>query len=216
MIRVLVVDDHPVFRDGLRAALATLPDIEVIGEAGDGEAATHLARETKPDIVLMDLHLPGISGIEATKRLLTADPAIRVLVLTMLEDDLSLLAAIRAGAHGYLVKGADRTEIERALTAVSHGEAVFGPQVARRLLDAVAGIDDRVMLPFPELTEREQEILALLAAGLDNRSISRRLHLSEKTVRNYVSNILAKLHVSTRHEAGERARRAGLPGDRLD
>jgi DNA-binding NarL/FixJ family response regulator len=215
VIRVLVVDDHPVFRDGLRAALATLPDVEVIGEAGDGETATQLARETGPDIVLMDLHLPGISGIEATRRLLAADPSVRVLVLTMLEDDLSLLAAIRAGAHGYLVKGADRTEIERALTAVSHGEAVFGPQVARRLLDAVAGLDDRMMLPFPELTEREQETLALLAAGLDNRSISRRLHLSEKTVRNYVSNILAKLHVSTRHEAGERARQAGLPGDRL-
>jgi DNA-binding NarL/FixJ family response regulator len=215
MIRVAIVDDHPVFRDGLRAVLATLPDVEVVGEAGDGEAAMDLAQRTDPDVVLMDLHLPGMSGIEATRRLLATDPAIRVLVLTMLEDDLSLLAAIRAGAHGYLVKGADRTEIERALVAVSHGEAVFGPQVARRLLDAVAGIDDRVMLPFPELTEREQEVLALLAVGLDNRSISRRLHLSEKTVRNYVSNILAKLHVSSRHEAGERARQAGLPGGRL-
>jgi DNA-binding NarL/FixJ family response regulator len=215
VIRVAIVDDHPVFRDGLRAALATLPDVTVVGEAGDGETAMDVARVTQPDIVLMDLHLPGMSGIETTRKLLAADPAIRVLVLTMLEDDLSLLAAIRAGAHGYLVKGADRIEIERALVAVSQGEAVFGSQVARRLLDAVAGMDDRVMLPFPELTEREQEVLALLAAGLDNRSIARRLHLSEKTVRNYVSNILAKLHVSSRHEAGERARQAGLPGGRL-
>jgi DNA-binding NarL/FixJ family response regulator len=215
VIRVLIVDDHPVFRDGLRAVLATLPDVEVVGEADHGEAAMGLAQETHPDIVLMDLHLPGMSGIEATRKLLAADSAIRVLVLTMLEDDLSLLAAIRAGAHGYLVKGADRMEIERALVAVSHGEAVFGSQVARRLLDAVAGIDDRAMLPFPELTGREQEVLALLAAGLDNRSISRRLHLSEKTVRNYVSNILAKLHVPSRHEAGELARQAGLPGGRL-
>jgi DNA-binding NarL/FixJ family response regulator len=215
VIRVAIVDDHPVFRDGLRAALATLPDVAVVGEAGDGETAMDVARVTQPDIVLMDLHLPGMSGIEATRKLLAADPAIRVLVLTMLEDDLSLLAAIRAGAYGYLVKGADRIEIERALVAVSQGEAVFGSQVARRLLDAVAGMDDRVMLPFPELTEREQEVLALLAVGLDNRSISRRLHLSEKTVRNYVSNILAKLHVSSRHEAGERARQAGLPGGRL-
>jgi DNA-binding NarL/FixJ family response regulator len=215
VIRVAIVDDHPVFRDGLRAALATLPDVAVVGEAGDGETAIDVARVTQPDIVLMDLHLPGMSGIEATRKLLAADPAIRVLVLTMLEDDLSLLAAIRAGAYGYLVKGADRIEIERALVAVSQGEAVFGSQVARRLLDAVAGMDDRVMLPFPELTEREQEVLALLAVGLDNRSISRRLHLSEKTVRNYVSNILAKLHVSSRHEAGERARQAGLPGGRL-
>jgi DNA-binding NarL/FixJ family response regulator len=215
VIRVAIVDDHPVFRDGLRAVLTILPDVEVVGEADCGEAAVGLAQEIHPDIVLMDLHLPGMSGIEATRKLLAADPAIRVLVLTMLEDDLSLVAAIRAGAHGYLVKGADRMEIERALVAVSHGEAVFGAQVARRLLDAVAGIDDRAILPFPELTEREQEVLALLAAGLDNRSIARRLHLSEKTVRNYVSNILVKLHVSSRHEAGERARQAGLPGGRL-
>jgi DNA-binding NarL/FixJ family response regulator len=165
-------------------------------------------------MVLMDLHMPGTSGIEATRRLMASHPDLRVLVLTMLEDDLSLLAAVRAGAHGYLVKGADRAEIEHALVAVARGEAVFGAPVARRLLDAFAAAGEGTLAPFPGLTEREREVLTLVAAGLDNRSISRRLHLGEKTVRNYVSNILSKLHVANRYEAAERAREAGLHDDR--
>lgn len=210
MTRVGIVDDHPVFRQGLRALLATLPDVEIVMEAPDAEEAIASAEDSHPDVILMDLHLPGMSGIEATRRLMAAHPDLRVLVLTMLEDDLSLLAAVRAGAHGYLVKGADRAEIEHALAAVSRGEAVFGAPVARRLLDAFAAADEGTLAPFPLLTHREREVLTLLAAGLDNRSISRRLHLGEKTVRNYVSNILAKLHVTTRYEAAERAREAGL------
>jgi DNA-binding NarL/FixJ family response regulator len=210
VIRVGIIDDHPVFRDGLRTVLATLADVEVSFEAGNAEEALELVQHTAPDVVLMDLHLPGLSGIDGTRHLTSHHPDIRVLVLTMLEDDLSLLAAVQAGAQGYLVKGADRSEIERALVAVSRGEAVFGAPVARRLLDAVAAAGGGHATPFPQLTEREREVLALLGEGLDNRSISRQLHLGEKTVRNYVSNILAKLHVASRYEAGERARQAGI------
>jgi DNA-binding NarL/FixJ family response regulator len=211
MITVAIVDDHPVFRDGLRAVLATLADVKTLWEAGTAAEALHLAQQSPPDVVLMDLHMPGMSGIEATRQLVAAHAGLRVLVLTMLEDDSSLLAAVRAGAHGYLVKGADRAEIGRALSAVSHGQAVFGPQVARRLLDAFATGGGRAPTSFPELTDREREVLGLLAAGLDNRTISRRLHLGEKTVRNYVSNILTKLHVTNRYEAAEIAREVGLP-----
>jgi DNA-binding NarL/FixJ family response regulator len=209
MITVAIVDDHPIFRDGLRAVLATLDDVETLWEAGTAAEALRLAQQAPPDVVLMDLHLPGMSGIEATRQLTTgAGP--RVLVLTMLEDGPSLLAAVQAGAHGYLVKGADRDEIERALWSVAHGQAVFGPEVARRLLDAFALGGTQPPSPFPELTDREQEVLELLASGLDNRTISRRLHLGEKTVRNYVSNILAKLHVTSRYDAADLARQAGV------
>lgn len=161
----------------------------------------------------MDLHMPGMSGIEATRQLVAAHPGMRVLVLTMLQDDPSLLAAVRTGAHGYLVKGADRAEIEGGLSAISQGHAVFGPQVARRLLDAFAAGGGSAPTSFPELTDREREVLGLLAAGLDNRTISRRLHLGEKTVRNYVSNVLAKLHVTSRYEAADIALEAGFPPD---
>jgi DNA-binding NarL/FixJ family response regulator len=210
MTTVAIVDDHPVFRDGLRAVLATITGTETLWEAGTAAEALRLAQQAPPDIVLMDLHMPGMSGIDATRQLTAAHAGLRVLVLTMLEDESSLLAAVRAGAHGYLVKGADRAEIERALSAVSHGEAVFGPQVARRLLDAFALGGGRAPAPFPELTEREREVLGLLAAGLDNRTIARRLHLGEKTVRNYVSNILTKLHVASRYDAADLAREAGV------
>jgi DNA-binding NarL/FixJ family response regulator len=209
MITVAIVDDHPVFRDGLRAVLATFAEVETLWEAGTAAEALRLAQHDPPDVVLMDLHLPGMSGIEATRRLTTAHAGPRVLVLTMLEDDSSLLAAVQAGAHGYLVKGADRAEIERALWSVAHGQAVFGPQVARRLLDAFAHGSAHPP-SFPELTDRERDVLELLAAGLDNRTIARRLHLGEKTVRNYVSSILTKLHVTSRYDAADLARQAGL------
>jgi DNA-binding NarL/FixJ family response regulator len=210
MITVAIVDDHPIFRDGLRAVLATFDDVETLWEAGSATEALRLAQQDPPDVVFMDLHLQGMSGIEATRQLTAAHPAPRILVLTMLEDDLSLLAAVQAGAHGYLVKGADRAEIERALWAVAHGQAVFGPQVARRLLDAFALGGGPPPTPFPELTDRERDVLELLAAGLDNRTIARRLHLGEKTVRNYVSNVLTKLHVTSRYDAADLARDAGL------
>jgi DNA-binding NarL/FixJ family response regulator len=173
MITVAIVDDHPIFRDGLRAVLATLDDVETFWEAGTAAEALRLAQQAPPDVVFMDLHLPGTSGIEATRQL-TAGAGSRVLVLTMLEDGSSLLAAVQAGAHGYLVKGADRAEIERALRAVAHGQAVFGPQVSRRLLDSFALGSAHPPSPFPELTDREQEVLELLTTGLDNRTIARR------------------------------------------
>jgi DNA-binding NarL/FixJ family response regulator len=210
MITVAIVDDHPIFRDGLRAVLTTFADVETLWEAGSAGEALRLARQAPPDVVFMDLHLPGMSGIEATRQLTAANAGPRVLVLTMLEDDSSLLAAVQAGAHGYLVKGADRAEIERALWSVAHGQAVFGPQVSRRLLDAFALGSAHPPSPFPELTDREREVLELLATGLDNRTIARRLHLGEKTVRNYVSNVLAKLHVTSRYDAADLARQAGV------
>jgi DNA-binding NarL/FixJ family response regulator len=210
MITVAIVDDHPIFRGGLRAVLTTLADVETLWEAGSAGEALRLARHTPPDVVFMDLHLQGMSGIEATRQLTAAHAGPRVLVLTMLEDDSSLLAAVQAGAHGYLVKGADRAEIERALRAVADGQAVFGPQVARRLLDAFARGGGQPPSPFPELTDRERDVLELLAVGLDNRTISRRLRLGEKTVRNYVSNVLTKLHVTSRYDAADLARQAGL------
>ncbi len=211
MIRVLLADDHPVFRHGLAALISALPDLEVVAEAATGLDAVRLAAEVAPDVVVMDLNMPGLNGVEATRRVTRAHPETAVLVLTMFEDDDSVFAAMRAGARGYLVKGADSPEVLRAITAVAQGEAIFGPSVARRVLGyltrPLSVQDERV---FPDLTSREREVLDLLAAGLGNAAIATRLSLSPKTVRNNVSSIFTKLQVADRAEAIVRARRAGL------
>jgi DNA-binding NarL/FixJ family response regulator len=208
-LRVLVVDDHPMFREGLRSALDSRPEVVVVGEAGDGASALSECRRLAPDVVLMDLSMPGPGGLEAIRELTAGDDPPAVLVLTMHEDDDSLLAAVRAGASGYLLKGADREHIVGSVRAVARGEAVFGQGVAARLLHHV-GSAAPTTHPFPELTAREHEILDLVAQGLGNQAIARRLFLSDKTVRNTVSTILAKLHAADRGEAIARARARGL------
>ena len=213
-IRVLVADDHPVFRRGMRAILGAEPEIELVGEATDGEEAVSLALELRPDVVLMDLNMPGVTGIEATRRVLEASPGIGILMLTMFEDDKSIFAAMRAGAHGYVLKGADGAETLRAIRAVANGEAIFSPEITRRFTGyfAAPGGDPRTAAAqaFPNLTEREHEILSLMAAGYTNTAIASRLYLSPKTVRNYVSNIFTKLGVSDRPQAIVHARDAGM------
>ncbi len=209
--RVLVVDDHPLYREGLVTAITTMAAMEVVGEAGDGEEAVRVALDVRPDVVVMDLHMPVLNGVEATRRLTAQAPEIAVLVLTMLENDESVFAAVRAGAKGYLLKGADRAEIGRALDAVAHGEVVFSAGIAGRVQAwFAAGRPGAAASPFPELTEREREVLDLVARGLTNAAIARRLVVSDKTVRNHVSNVFAKLHVAGRAEAVARARDGGL------
>lgn len=209
-IRVLVVDDHPVYRQGLTTALGASPVLEVLGEAGDGAAAVAAVADLAPDVVLMDLHMPGTGGIEATELVVRRHPGVAVLVLTMLEDDASIFAAMRVGARGYLLKGAGRAEIERAVVAVAAGEVVFSAGAADRVLGFFAGAVATPVVTFPQLTEREREILDLVARGLTNSEIARRLVLSAKTVRNHVSNVFAKLQVAGRAEAVARARDAGM------
>jgi DNA-binding NarL/FixJ family response regulator len=209
-IRVLIADDHPFFRDGLRVLLAATADTELVGEADDGAQTVALAAELQPDVILMDLQMPGLGGIEATRRILHASPHVGVLVVTMYEDDDSVFAAMRAGARGYLLKGADKEEMRVAIRAVARGEAVFGPAIARRLMQYFAAARQSPTDTFPDLTERERQILALLAAGRTNQEIAERLVLTLKTVRNYVSNVFAKLQVSDRAQAIIRAREAGL------
>ncbi|MEU1733733.1 response regulator transcription factor [Streptosporangium sp. NPDC020145] len=210
-IRVFLADDHPVYREGLAALLSSMSGIEVVGMAGTGLEAVELATETQPDVVVMDVRMPGLDGIEATRRISAHSPHIAVVVLTMSEEDATLFAAMRAGARGYLLKGANQAEIGRAITAVANGEAIFGPAVARRvaafLTNGPTASGDHV---FPQLTPREREVLSLLAAGRSNAQIASTLFLSQKTVRNNVSNIFAKLHVADRAEAIIRARDAGL------
>jgi DNA-binding NarL/FixJ family response regulator len=213
MTRVLVVDDHPLFRDGVVAALLTAEDLDVVGEAGDVASAVETAVEVAADVVMMDLQLPDGSGIGATRALLTRRPQARVLVMTMSDDDEAVVAAMRAGARGYVIKGASRDELLHAVRTVAAGGAVFSPTVADRLgsfFGSLAALPGRTA--FPTLTEREREVLELLARGYDNRRIARELFLSDKTVRNHVSNILTKLDVEDRAEAMARARNAGLGG----
>ncbi len=217
-IRVLVADDHPVFRYGMRAIVGAEPDTELVGEATDGEEVVALAAELRPNVILMDLNMPEVNGIEATRQILEKNPQIGILMLTMFEDDDSIFAAMRAGARGYVLKGADGAETLRAVRAVASGEAIFGPTIARRLVQYFAAprspAGAKSLQPFPELTEREHEILALIAQGYTNTAIADHLYLSPKTVRNYVSNIFTKLQVADRAQAIIRAREAGLDHDR--
>ena len=209
-IRVLIVDDHPHFRDGMRALLSSVSDLEVVGEARDGEAAISLAEKLQPDVILMDLGMPGVNGIEATRRILHTSPHVSVLVISMQEDDDSVFAALQAGARGYLLKGALKAEILRSIRSVASGEAIFGPAIARRLMQYFATPRPTAPEAFPGLTDREREILGLIARHETNPEIANRLHLSQKTVRNHVSNIFTKLQVADRAQAIIRAREAGL------
>ena len=210
-MRVLVADDHPMYRYGLRTLLEATPDLEVVGEAATGVQAVTAAATLQPDIVVMDLNMPGLNGIDATRAILRANPGTGVLVLTMFDDDESVFAAMRAGARGYLLKGADKDEIARAVLAVASGEAIFGPAVAQRVIDYFSTARPAGQPPaFPELTEREREILELIAQGHRNPAIAKRLVLSPNTVRNHVSSIFAKLQVADRARAIIRAREAGL------
>jgi DNA-binding NarL/FixJ family response regulator len=208
-IGVLVADDHPLFRDGLRGLLTSAEDLELVGEAETGDEAVELALAHQPDVIVMDVQMPGMNGIEATRRITAASPHVGVLVLTMFEDDDSVFAAMRAGALGYLLKGSAQDEILRAIRSVASGEAIFGPSIARRLI-AFFSSADRPPEVFPELTDREREILEHVARGRSNLEIARALFLSQKTVRNHVSNIFTKLHVADRAQAIVRAREAGL------
>ena len=213
-LRLLIADDHPLFRNGMRALLSSVPDMEVAGVATRGEEAIDLAASLLPDVILMDLQMPGMSGIEATRKILHTTPHIRILVVTMFEDDHSVFTALRAGARGYILKDADEDEILRAIRAVGQGEAIFSPTIAQRLIDFFAA-PQPTLLPqiFPELTDREREILGLIAQGHSNSDIARRLTLSLKTVANHVSNIFSKLQVADRAQAIIRAREAGLAQD---
>ncbi|WP_228641045.1 response regulator transcription factor [Microtetraspora sp. AC03309] len=210
--RVLLADDHPVYREGLRMMLASTGDVDVVGTAADGDEAVALAVELRPRVVVMDLRMPRLDGVQATERIVAACPETGVLVLTMHEDDESVFAAMLAGARGYLLKGADQTEIMRAITAVASGEVIFGPALAGRVTRYFARLASSRPSreeAFPELTVREREVLDLIAAGLSNGMIAERLHLSPKTVRNNVSNVFAKMRVADRAQAIVQARKAG-------
>jgi DNA-binding NarL/FixJ family response regulator len=209
-IQVLIADDHPVFRFGLRALLSATPDLRVAGEAPGGQEAVTLAAALQPDVVVMDLNMPDLNGLEATRRILQTSPHIAILVVTMFDDD-SVFAAMQAGARGYLLKGAEPETTLRAIRTVASGEAIFSPTVARRVMDFFAHRQPHTPAQiFPELTDRERELLALLAQGLTNAAIAERLSISPKTVRNHVSNIFSKLQVVDRAQAIIRAREAGL------
>jgi len=209
-IRVVVADDHPIVRTGLSALLGSLPDFEVVGVASDGREAVREVISTKPDVALLDLHMPGLDGIAATRELARVAPRVAVLVLTMHDDDESVFAAMRAGARGYLVKGVEQDDIARAIRSVAVGEAIFGTDVAQRVLASLQSPAGAADVPFPELTAREREVLDLLAAGLNNAAIARRIGIATKTVANNVSSIFVKLQVSDRAQAIVRARDAGL------
>ncbi len=212
MISVLVADDHPMFRAGMVTVLQDLDEVEVVGQASNGREAVELVASLAPDVVLMDLRMPEVGGLEATARIKVEHPDTSVIVLTMDSDDDSIFAALRAGARGYLLKESDGLDIERAITGVSRGEAVFGAGIAERVLTLFSQGRSSAVSPFPELTPRELEMLELIAGGLDNPTIARRLFLSEKTVRNRVSAILTKLHARSRAEMVALARDAGLGG----
>ncbi|QIN80740.1 response regulator [Rubrobacter marinus] len=211
-MRVLIADDHALFRYGLRAMLASEEGFEVAGEAATGEEAVRLAAELQPDIVLMDVQMPGINGIEATRRIARDHPRVGVVVVTMFEEDDSVFAAMRAGARGYVLKGADADEVIKVMRAVAGGEAHFGPDIARRLMGFFSAPEAAPSQTFPQLTDREREVLDLLARGMSNGEIARHLYLSQKTVRNHLSNIFPKLRVADRAQAIILARDAGLGG----
>mgnify|MGYP001608475506 CR=1 FL=1 len=207
---ILIADDSAEFRSGLLGMLQTTPDLEVVAEAEDGEYAVLLALQHQPDVVLMDINMPRVSGLQATQRILRSSPHIAVLMLTMFDDDDSVFAAMRSGARGYLLKGALKAEVLRAIRAVSSGDVIFGAAVAGRMIQFFAKYQPTASPIFPELTEREREILALMTKYLTNSAIAAQLNLSEKTIRNNVSNILNKLQVIDRTQAVVKARDAGL------
>jgi DNA-binding NarL/FixJ family response regulator len=209
-VRVLVADDHATFARTIRLLLADEPGVEIVGTAADGDEAVARTLALRPDVVLMDLNMPGTNGIDATRQIVEAAPHVAIVVLTMFDDDDSVVSALRSGARGYLLKGARQADIVRAIEAAHAGEAILAPAVARRLAGLVDPPPPESSRAFPDLTDREVEVLDRVAAGLDNRAISAALFLSEKTVRNYVSTILTKIHASSRAEAIVRARDAGL------
>jgi DNA-binding NarL/FixJ family response regulator len=210
-IRVLIVDDHTLFRDGLKALLLTEREFELVAEASSGEEALDLISQTNFNVVLMDIKMPGMNGIEATKEIVRRQPQAHVLVVTMLDDDASVFAAMQAGARGYVLKGITHSELLRALRAVAGGEAIFSPTIAERMTGYFAKLPTPYAPPlFPELTEREREVLRLLAQGASNQDIAGRLELQPKTVRNHISNILAKLQVEDRTEAALKAKEKGF------
>lgn len=214
-IRVLVVDDHKLFRDGLSAILMNVADMEVVGEAGTGREAVAQVETLAPDVVLMDISMPDLNGIDATQQILAVKPDTGIIMLTMLEDNDSLFAAMCAGARGYILKGADKAEVLKTIRAVAAGEALFGPAIASRLTSLFQNStevapQDKVAPPFPDLTDREREVLELIAAGENNQEIAQQLHISAKTVSNHISSIFNKLQVADRAQAIVRARSAGL------
>jgi DNA-binding NarL/FixJ family response regulator len=210
-VRILIADDHPLYRDGMHGLLNSVPDTQVVGEATTGEEVITQASALQPDVILMDIHMPGTNGIEATREVVHTSPHIAVLVVTMYEDDDFVFSAMRAGARGYILKGANQAEMLRAIRAVANGEVIFGPGIAQRVISFLTAphpsASSRV---FPELTERESEVLSLIALGHTNEQIAKELVLSLKTVRNHVSNIFSKLQVADRAQAVIRAREAGL------
>jgi DNA-binding NarL/FixJ family response regulator len=208
-LRVVLADDHPAFRRGLGAMLDSAPGVEIVGEAGDGDEAVELALALAPDVILMDIKMPGRNGIDATREIVASDASVAVLVLTMYEDDDSVFAAMRAGARGYLLKDAERDEVLRAIQAVAGGEAIFGPAIAERLM-AYFAAGGAAARPFPELTDRERQVLDLVARGRSNAAIAAELVLSLKTVQNHVSNVFNKLQVVDRSGAVIKARDAGM------
>ncbi len=208
-LTVLIADDHPIFRKGLRALLGGQPALRLVGRAASASAAARLAAELRPDVILMDLQMPGGDGLTAIRQIVAARPGSHILVVTMFEDDDSVFAAMRAGARGYVLKDMDDDEIARAILAVGHGEAIFSPALAARMVTFFAARPAGAAAAFPELTESERGVLRLMAQGVNNGAIAQRLGLSPKTVRNYVSTILGKLQVADRAQAIVRARQAG-------
>lgn len=209
-IRILIADDHTLFREGLVALLDSVPGMNVVATVKDGAQAIESAAKLQPDVILMDLQMPSVNGIEATRKIVETSPHIGIIMVTMFEDDDSVFAAMRAGARGYILKGADQDDMLRAIRAVARGEALFGPEIATRLMNYFATPKDTPPLAFPELTEREREILELIAQGKNNGEIANQLSISPKTVRNHVSNIFNKLQVTDRVQAALRAREAGM------
>ena len=213
-IRLLIADDHLFYREGVRTLLKGVPEIEIVGDAMSGNDAVEQAAALQPDVILMDIKMPGLNGIEATRQILQAYTAIGILIVTMFDDDDTVFAAMRAGARGYLLKDADRDELVRAIAAIHRGEAIFSPAIARRMISYFArptgGTDARAPQPFPELTEREREVLDLVAKGYANPAIATQLVVSIKTVQNHVSSIFNKLQVADRAQAIIRARDAGM------